>query len=620
MRIPSLPRLALISAMVMLTGVLLAPIPFTLTPNNELTADEGKLILKKLRAFAVERTTSPVPNNLGVAINMTTPMVLTLWKRGIRKNVWQVQNKTLAEGLVEFGKALKQKKSALADKTARLQLDMILSEGWVPQDGLFFSVSFVEGHNGVSGMVDGTRVYLPPSELIRFKRYGSFRPMPGYDRRFKIGLDPTKVTRSILNQAKHIGIKGNNVTELKRFFSLTLVEGMDLKPRRLLKGTLERPMPKRAELKAAVLAGANYLVRCLKKNGIYRYNYNPVRNLDVNDRYNWPRHAGVSYSLALVGRLLKRPDYIAAAKRALIRFEEQLKNGPDNSRCLFSEGKCYLGSSALGLLALAEYRIASSDDRFDKTAAAVARFLIKMQRKDGFFYHDWYMDKGIDRDLMKLYASQQAVLALGRYGIAVGDNNSLTKAKKGMDYLAGPYWNHFLGTYFFGNEHWTCLAAEELYKSFPRPKYAELCHGIGVHYNNVSHDIGDTPFSEDTGGMCITHMFTPHTGGTATGAEAMVSAIYLGDAINIDTTNLRKQIQATYAFLIKSQVNVHDTFWMPAPKAAIGGIYQTQTKTEIRIDTVQHSISAMVRGLDLLPASTAKETIRAKKLYNLSAW
>ncbi len=33
----------------------------------------------------------------------------------------------------------------------------------------------------------------------------------------------------------------------------------------------------------------------------------------------------------------------------------------------------------------------------------------------------------------------------------------------------------------------------------------------------------------------------------------------------------------------------------------MGGFYESQTKTAIRIDTVQHSISAIVRGLDLLP-------------------
>ena len=85
---------------------------------------------------------------------------------------------------------------------------------------------------------------------------------------------------------------------------------------------------------------------------------------------------------------------------------------------------------ALGLLALAEYRIASGDDRFDEAARQVADFLVSMQKEDGFFYHDWYPERGIDRELMKLYASQQAVFALARYAKAVGDQDALARAAR----------------------------------------------------------------------------------------------------------------------------------------------------------------------------------------------
>ena len=124
----------------------------------------------------------------------------------------------------------------------------------------------------------------------------------------------------------------------------------------LLKGTVERQPPTGARVRASVTAGADYLVRALKSNGLYRYYYDPLRNRNISDPYNWPRHAGTSYSLALVGRLLNHDGYVEAAGRALEKFEKQLVKGLNDSRCLMAKGKCYLGSSALGLLALAEYR------------------------------------------------------------------------------------------------------------------------------------------------------------------------------------------------------------------------------------------------------------------------
>jgi hypothetical protein len=448
------------------------------------------------------------------------------------------------------------------------------------------------------------------------QRYGSFAPLPGFDARFKIGLDARLASSAVARQGDQIGAAGAP-SKLRRFAAISVVEDDDLRPRRLLKGTVERPPLTRARLDAAVRAGARYLVRALREDGTFRYNYAPLRDKDVRDRYNWPRHAGTAYSLALVGRKLEQPELTAAAERALDRFVAQLGRGPDGSTCLEERGGCYLGSSALGLLAIAEHRIASGNGRFEAAARGVARYVMAMQREDGFFFHDWSPGAGIDRASMKLYASQQAVLALARYARAFGDDAALRAAERGMDYLAGPYWDHFLGTYFFGQEHWSCLAAEEMFDVRPKPEYAALCLAIGDHYDRLCHAPGDTPFPEDVGGMSVTHMFTPHVGGTATAAEAMVSAVALGRATGAEVGSIAEQLGWTLAFLEKGQLTAHDAFWLPAPESAVGGVVESQTAMRIRIDNVQHVISAMIRGRDFVfPArATAAEEKEAARAY-----
>ena len=601
MRIPGVAQLGAVSALVLLTAWLLAPIPFLMEPTAEnISVEQAGSALGYLRRSLVEDDLPAWPRDLASVGADRLPLVLTVWKGGARRRVWQVDDRSFEEALEILAGKLRADKREIEGPSLRLQLDLVMATGWVPQGGTLFSLSFVEGHTGVSGIVDGRRVYLPPSEFIRQRKYGSFQPLPGYDARFRIGVDIDRIKRTIRHQATVLGSEGESVTDLERFLSLTFVEGADLVPRRLLKGTVERDPVTRADLEAAVNAGADYLLRALRPSGMYFYNYDPVADRKVNDAYNWPRHAGTTYSLALVGRILERPDLVNGAARALGRLERQLDDGPDGSLCLLAKGECYLGSSALGLLALAEYRLASGDDRFDESAFRVRDYIVSMQRPDGLFYHVWKPDTGIDREKMKLYASQQAVFALGRFAAAYGDKKTLDVAGKGMDFLAGPYWNHFLGSYFFGQEHWSCLAAQELYEQLHKPKYARYCHGIGVNYDNLTHGRGETPFVEDVGGMSITHFFTPHTGGTATAAEAMVSAVILGKAEGLDVDPIAEQLVATYGFLLKGQVSDHDTFWMRRPRLAIGGFYESQTKTRIRIDNVQHAISAIVRGMDLV--------------------
>jgi hypothetical protein len=618
LKVPGLLTLGVVSGSIILLSILAMPIIFRFEENTQLSESQAKAVLTAFRRCIDNDEALSLPATVKTLGEDVVPLVLTVWRNGRRAKVLQRNDLPLEQSLKSMRDELRKSSGLKIDAKARLQFDFVVAEGWIPDEGLLAVLAFADGHDGLSGQIGDERVYVPPGELIRLDKYGRFKPLPDYDSKFRIGLDVEKLKKTIKHQGTRFGLNGDVVQDLARFRALTVVEGNDFKPRRLLKASVERPAPDHARVRASVLAGARYLVNAIGEDGVFHYYYNPVLDQDEPGEYNWPRHAGVTYSLALVGRILKQNQFVTAAARALDRFEEQLGVGPEDTVCLESNGKCYLGSSALGLLALAEYRISSGDKRYDGSAAGVARFLMAMQRSDGFFFHDWYPKTGIDKELMKLYASQQAVFALARYSKATGDKSALSAAIRGMDYLAGPYWDHFLGSFFFGQEHWTCLAAEEVYSLEPKHEYAELCHGIGVHYDNIMHNEAETPFEEDVGGMSITHVFTPHIGGTATAAEAMVSAVVLGEKAGFDTKPLKEQLAATFGFLIRGQVTVHDLFWIKRSGQSIGGFYETATKTKIRIDNVQHSISGMARGLEFVfSKSSQAEMAAAERDYQL---
>jgi hypothetical protein len=617
LRLPAFHHLVVFSAFVIGAAALTAPLPFRLSRVTDLAPGDAARILGAIRSGLASGTPAVLPQVLDRVAGDRVPALLSVWEQGRRRIQWQVDGKPLSESVPELARKVARFAQGRDPGVLRLQLDLAVADGSIPQDGLLASLAFVPGHDGVSGLVGERRVYVTPSELIRQDRYEGVGPLPGWEVGVKLGLGVDKARRALMLEADRLGTGGDEARDLRRFEALTVVEGADLAPRLLMRATVERKVLDRERMKAAVVAGASYLSRALGSSGLYHYHYNPVKDEDVSDPYNWPRHAGVSYSLALVGRLLARPGFVETAGRALDGFVRRLAPGPDGSRCLMDRGTCYVGSSALGLLALSEYRIASGDGRFDGAARGLAKFLLAMQKDDGLFYHDWRPGKGIDRSIMKLYASQQGVLALARHGRAVGDRAAVAAAEKGMDYLAGPYWSFFLGGYFFGQEHWTCLAAEELYDAVRKPKYADICLDVGDHYVRITLGKRDTPFAEDVGGMSVTQLFTPHEGGTATSAEAMTSAVALGERTGRDVSRIKRTVVSTYGFLSRCQVTAHDAFWLKRPEIALGGFYETQVKPQVRIDNVQHAISAMVRGLGYVPAGSASSAAEAERDFSL---
>ncbi|MBI5527391.1 MAG: hypothetical protein HY897_13745, partial [Deltaproteobacteria bacterium] len=430
--------------------------------------------------------------------------------------------------------------------------------------------------------------------------YASLDIVPGYSLEFKTGMDGGRMLSAIRSQGRALGVDGRAAAVKGRFRSLCAVEGADLAPRTLVQGTVERQDPDRARVEAAVRAGADYLVNALDSAGEFRYIFDPLDNYVPKD-YSWTRHYGAAYSLSLVGRLLHEPRYLDAAARAVEAGMRRLKKASVGGQCLFEGDRCYFGASALMSLAVSEHRVATGDRRFETAGADLAAFIRAMQRRDGLFFHYWYPKGGLDRGSMLLFASQQGVLALARHARATGDRGALSAAERGMDHLAGPYWDFFLGNWFFVAEHWSCLAAEEMYSQVPKPAYLEFCREIGTHFARTILKKDATAFPENAGGMVVTHALSPHGCGTATAAEAMTSAAALGGAAGPGVAEIREAALWSYSFLLKTQVNAHDGFWMQRPALAVGGFFEKQIVPRIRIDYVQHAISALVRGLDLYP-------------------
>ena len=81
--------------------------------------------------------------------------------------------------------------------------------------------------------------------------------------------------------------------------------------------------------------------------------------------------------------------------------------------------------------------------------------------------------------------------------------------------------------------------------------------------------------------------------------EAVLSTYELSRHHDAEHRSLRRQITLALDALARDQVRDDNTYMMPRPAKASGGIRRSLVEQEIRIDFTQHAVSALIRGAAL---------------------
>ena len=162
------------------------------------------------------------------------------------------------------------------------------------------------------------------------------------------------------------------------------------------------------------------------------------------------------------------------------------------------------------MVALAEYQRATGDARYLPLATKFAAFILYMQRPDGSFRHLYDpRTKQYDDSAELLYYSGEATLALARMYVVTKDERYAKAAERGLDWLVDWY-DFFIGGFFYGEEHWTCIAAEALWPYGTRDKAKDFCHGYGAFLRAQQPAAGEHPDQDDlVGAYNLTSFVTP---------------------------------------------------------------------------------------------------------------
>lgn len=459
---------------------------------------------------------------------------------------------------------------------------------------LAFAVSLVAARDGVKITYKGQSTYVTPDELLSQRGYdvGAEADVLGG---LQLGADVPLIL-ALASDRLHTPVRElKDHATFERIRVVRRVPGVVPLPR------IDAAMLNRPLVEHALMDAARYLARGVNSDGKFRYMVDAATNKTLSG-YDWPRHSGATYFLAQAATLSHDPQIVGAALRAgsMLRDRQTVHCGEFD--CIGSDDIVDLGSAALAVVAYAQ--IAKDiDPSYKAQVERITPFLRRMQREDGEFMHQYDRTKKTPIDIQFPYYSGEATLALARaYGVTK-DPKDLEAAKKGLARIVGGSWSFFGDRYYFGEEHWTCQAMDDLWDAAPDPKALDFCMRWQDYMRAMQLRQGETPHDGD-GAYMFDPVLTPRLTPVASRCEAGVASLDAARKSHLYSEEemgaVDGQLRRALALILRQQFAPGPTHLFADPEAVRGAIPGSEVDWQIRIDYAQHAGSAMVRWLEVV--------------------
>jgi hypothetical protein len=231
--------------------------------------------------------------------------------------------------------------------------------------------------------------------------------------------------------------------------------------------------------------------------------------------------------------------------------------------------------------------------------AGLTAFLRAQQRPDGELMHEY--DLAADRpiDVQHLYYSGEAAFALVLAHEAARDPRDLAAARRVMRHLTGAGWSFFGSRYYYGEEHWTCIAAGAARTVSDTDDALDFCDRWASYNRVLQYGPGETPWPV-SGAYGVGPVILPRLTPIASRTEAFVSTYELALHHGHRDTALRRQIERGLGALLRYRWSPGPTHLLAHPLGARGGIPGSPVDLTIRNDFVQHAGAAMIRWAAIL--------------------
>ncbi len=360
-------------------------------------------------------------------------------------------------------------------------------------------------------------------------------------------------------------------------------------------------------LLTAAREGADYLVRSLDAEGRFAYSYLP--KTDVSKRsYNILRHAGTTYSLLEMHQVVADGGYLEAAERALSYLRRHIQECAIDPQlaCVVEDGEVKLGGNGLALLAFEKHIELTGQTTDLPLVQRLGAYLLAEQDASTrqFLVHKRLHPSGRATPFVSQYYPGEALLALVRHPEA--DRRWIEAALRGARWLISVR-DRGLEIGQLAHDHWLLYALNEIHQQRPEPLLVE--HAAKITQAIVSGQNRRPHYADWHGSFYVPPRSTP----TATRAEGLGAAYPLllrGGRVEEAEAALEAMRYAVQ-FQLRTRFDEVSSLYLPTRPRVRGGFRRSLDNYEIRIDYVQHNISALLALRRLSLGQTASGTAKS---------
>jgi len=261
----------------------------------------------------------------------------------------------------------------------------------------------------------------------------------------------------------------------------------------------------------------------------------------------------------------------------------------DGSLVLRSDEFIKLGGVALAAVALAEHVRATGSKRYLPAAQRLCKYIVWSQQQNGSVVHKREFDSAKALDFRSQYYPGEAMLALMRTYALDHDKRWLNAAARIARYLidvrdAGKMTSELI------HDHWLLYALNELYRARKDPAY--LAHAARVVESILAAQRAGGEPADYAGSYYDPPRSTP----TATRSEGLLAAHALISEFGDEqlAERIRRAVKRGVGFQLQTQITRERAMYLRAPRRCLGGFTRGLSRFEVRIDYVQHNISALI--------------------------
>ena len=361
---------------------------------------------------------------------------------------------------------------------------------------------------------------------------------------------------------------------------------------RLHRGRRARLDPTARNLLDAARLGGHYLIRSVKPTGRFVYSYRPESDSEP-ERYNILRHAGTVYTMLELYDVTRNPALLAAAERAIGYLLAQIKPSRDagsEAVCVVERDTVKLGGNALAALALCKYIEVTGERGHLRTVRRLGQWMRAVQAESGeFTVHKMRYGDGEVAPFRSAYYPGEAILALVRMHAVDPEGGWLDTAVRGARWIVEVRDSTVPDSALF-HDQWLLYSLGELCRL--RPDRGFLRHAARLSDAIVLAQHIAPPHPDWVGGYHRPPRSTPAATRTE-GLCAMYSLLRQA-GYRDRATRMLDAIRLGAVFVLQMQLRPESVICFDDPQRALGGIHAGLTNYEVRIDYVQHCISALL--------------------------